>query len=299
MMDHKRELLTDIYNTLVQIRYPNITTATIENMEITILKGDNRISLLSWLLTKKCEKIAAELQTLKGSDLEARLVQYYCKIGICNDKDILLGNCTLEEQRSTLNLILDYMKLMFIESSNDKDSKLDSIDDISQVLNDESSDRMLAIIKPKLDYSEALQYFDDIKSVLNEHPDSSSSIESDKDHSVKEIESLLKVNEEVTSENDRDAIFFSENTKFLDAFSMQSLPVAKEKCIKSLYSMDSDIADLYSNFSSLTQFLKAKHEICNTTIPTGLEKMTTPLTKIIGDILNCTDTITNIRIQDS
>ncbi|XP_033331701.2 HAUS augmin-like complex subunit 7 [Megalopta genalis] len=297
-MNHKRELLTDIYNTLVQIRYPNITTATIENMEITILTGENRISLLSWLLARKCEKISAELQTLKGSDLEARLVQYYCKIGICNDKDILLGNCSPQEQHSTLNLILDYMKSMFVESSNDTDTKVEPIDDILQVLNDESSDRMLAIVKPKLNYVESLQYFDDIKKVLNEYTNSSSSTESDKEHSIEEIELPLKVNEDVTSENDRNAMFTSENTKFLDAFSVESLPVVKEKSIKSLYSMDSDIEDLYSNFSSLKQFLKAKDEICNTTVPDGIEKMTTPLNKIIVDILTSTGTIMNIRVDD-
>nr|XP_033331701.1 uncharacterized protein LOC117223506 [Megalopta genalis] len=297
-MNHKRELLTDIYNTLVQIRYPNITTATIENMEITILTGENRISLLSWLLARKCEKISAELQTLKGSDLEARLVQYYCKIGICNDKDILLGNCSPQEQHSTLNLILDYMKSMFVESSNDTDTKVEPIDDILQVLNDESSDRMLAIVKPKLNYVESLQYFDNIKKVLNEYTNSSSSTESDKEHSIEEIELPLKVNEDVTSENDRNVMFTSENTKFVDAFSVESLPVVKEKSIKSLYSMDSDIEDLYSNFSSLKQFLKAKDEICNTTVPDGIEKMTTPLNKIIVDILTSTGTIMNIRVDD-
>lgn len=69
-MDDIEETMSDIYNTLVQIRYPKITTATVKNLELTVLKGQNRISLLSWLLCEKSSSIAASLEKLKGPTLE-------------------------------------------------------------------------------------------------------------------------------------------------------------------------------------------------------------------------------------
>lgn len=294
MMDQKKQILRDIYDILVQIRYPNITTATVVNIEKTILEGVNRISLLSWLLTESDEKIAAELQKLKGPDLEAKLVQYYSNIGLCKDKDVLLGNCKLEEQLSTLNLLLEFIKVMLVESSNDENVKVESIDDILQILNYDSSGAKLSVTDPKLDYSKSLKYFDDIQKVLDDHQNLSSYSESDKEQSMEEIESSLEEEKEAMSEDDRNAMLTSEETKFLEAFSLDSLPVAKEKSINALYSMDLDIKDLYTNFSSLTQFLRAKHEISDITIPDGIEKMTTPLTKVIEDILISTEAIINM-----
>ena len=61
-MDDTEETISDIYNTLVQIRYPKITTATVKDVESTILKGQNRISLLSWLLCEQSSSIAATLE---------------------------------------------------------------------------------------------------------------------------------------------------------------------------------------------------------------------------------------------
>ena len=69
-MCNVEELMTDIYNTLLQIRYPKVTTAVANNVEITILSGENRLSLLSWLLAEKSPLIASKLQKLKGAALE-------------------------------------------------------------------------------------------------------------------------------------------------------------------------------------------------------------------------------------
>lgn len=63
------QIMSDIYNTLVQIRYPKITTATVKDVS-KLLKGENRISLLSWLLIQKSRLIATELEELEGSVLE-------------------------------------------------------------------------------------------------------------------------------------------------------------------------------------------------------------------------------------
>lgn len=72
-MSNIEELMTDFYNILVQIRYPKITTASIKNLELTILGGENRLSLLSWLLAEKSPATAVKLQKLKGTALEGLL----------------------------------------------------------------------------------------------------------------------------------------------------------------------------------------------------------------------------------
>ena len=72
-MCNAEELMTDIYYTLLQIRYPKITTVVANNVEITILSGENRLLLLSWLLTEKSPQIASKFQKLKGAALEGSI----------------------------------------------------------------------------------------------------------------------------------------------------------------------------------------------------------------------------------
>ncbi|XP_015429687.1 PREDICTED: uncharacterized protein LOC107186356 [Dufourea novaeangliae] len=266
-MDEKKEILSNIYNTLVQVRYPCITTVTTENIEEKILQGGNRISS-DLLITEK-------------------LLQYYSNIGICNDKDLLLGKCTLQEQFPTLRVLLNFAKFMYIESSDGEYTKKESIDDILQVFSNEDLNTMTSIIEPKLNYSESLKYFDELKKFLDEHQNLNSNSECEKEGNANgdELQGIKKI-----SEGDRDLLFDSENKKFLEAFStIDSWPTAKEESINSLYSMDSDMKDIYSNFSSLIQFLKTKNEICNSVIPEGLEKMITPLNEIIEDTLISTE----------
>lgn len=69
-MNDTEELMSNIYNTLVKIRYPKITTTVAQNVYSMILSGESRISLLSWLLTEKSPETATRLQKLKGDVLE-------------------------------------------------------------------------------------------------------------------------------------------------------------------------------------------------------------------------------------
>lgn len=69
-MNDADDVMTSIYDTLLHLRYPHITNAESRDLEMTILSGENRISLLSWLLTKKPSPIAAHLEKLKNAALE-------------------------------------------------------------------------------------------------------------------------------------------------------------------------------------------------------------------------------------
>lgn len=69
-MNDTEGIISDIYSSLVLMRYPKITTATVKHVESILLKGEDRISLLSWLLTQKSESVATELGRLEGSVLE-------------------------------------------------------------------------------------------------------------------------------------------------------------------------------------------------------------------------------------
>lgn len=69
-MNDADDVMTSIYDTLLHLRYPHITNAESRDLEVTILSGDNRISLLSWLLTKKSSPIVAHLEKLKNAALE-------------------------------------------------------------------------------------------------------------------------------------------------------------------------------------------------------------------------------------
>lgn len=79
-MDKVNDVIASIYNILLQLRYPHISNVELKDMETTILSGENRLYLLSWLLTEKSSSAAAQLGTLKDTALEGIfvfLVTYY------------------------------------------------------------------------------------------------------------------------------------------------------------------------------------------------------------------------------
>jgi hypothetical protein len=64
------DVMTNIYDTLLRLRYPHITNAESRDLETTILTGENRVYLLSWLLTEGSPIIAADLAKLRDTALE-------------------------------------------------------------------------------------------------------------------------------------------------------------------------------------------------------------------------------------
>lgn len=288
------DLMSDIYNTLVKIRYPKITTAVPKNVDSMILNGENRISLLSWLLIEKSPATAAKLQKLKGATLEAELLKCYSEIGICTDKNLLLGNCKFEEQLPTLRLLLDFMKCVFIEASDIEYKEEESIDDLLNVYINEDLSTLTSNVEPKLNYAESLQYFDNLQKELIEYQELLSTCDLKKEEQTRKC---IKEDEENQGiEEDRNLLFNTEKKKFIEAFSsIGSWPMFNTKNTKAnLYSMDADIQKIYSNFSSLTQFLQAKEEISNANIPKEISKINTSLNEIVGDAVTATEETLNV-----
>jgi len=69
-MNDADDVMTNIYDTLLRLRYPHITNAESRDLEKTILTGENRVYLLSWLLTEGSPIIAADLAKLRDAALE-------------------------------------------------------------------------------------------------------------------------------------------------------------------------------------------------------------------------------------
>lgn len=316
-MSNIEELMTDFYNILVQIRYPKITTASIKNLELTILGGENRLSLLSWLLAEKSPATAVKLQKLKGTALEEELLTSYSEIGICSNKKLLLGNCSLEKQIPTLRLLLDFIKCIFIESSEIKYDIKKSTDDILNVYTIEDSNTFTYNIEPQLNYSESIEYFDNLQKCLNEHQELSSICKSENkeylmEHDPCEVICNWNITEKgmifnETDENkennkiDQDLLFNEEKKKFIETFSSiescNSIFDAKT-VTNNIHSMDADINDIYTNFSSLTQFLQARKEILETNIPKEIKKSNTPLSEIIENTVRNTEEAINIKLEN-
>ncbi|CAK9813493.1 hypothetical protein ANTPLA_LOCUS7860 [Anthophora plagiata] len=294
-MDNK-EFMTDVYNTLVQIRYPRITTTVAENIESTVLSGENRVSLLSWLLTEKSPTIASKLQKLKGADLKAQLLKYYSEIGICNDEELLLGDCPLEKQLSTLKLLLDFIKCIFIESCDTECNEKKSINDILNVYINEDPNRIASNIEPKLNYSESVEYFNNLEKFLKEYQDSSSVSEHEKEIHVEECH--FKDEEDEGDKEYQDSLFNTEKAKFIEAFStIESWSVNNANDMHNSHSMDTDINEIYLNFSSLKQFLQAKEEISNVNIRKEINKLNTALSEIIEDAVTNTEKAKNVCME--
>ncbi|XP_043799833.1 uncharacterized protein LOC122718667 [Apis laboriosa] len=316
-MSNIEELMTDFYNILVQIRYPKITTASIKNLELTILSGENRLSLLSWLLAEKSPATAVKLQKLKGTALEEELLMSYSEIGICSNKKLLLGNCSLEKQIPTLRLLLDFIKCIFIESSEIKYDIKKSTDDILNVYTIEDSSTFTYNIEPQLNYSESIEYFDNLQKCLNEHQELSSIYKSENkeylmEHDPCEVICNWNITEKEmifyeTDENkennkvDQDLLFNEEKKKFIETFlsieSCKSIFDAKT-VTNNIYSMDADINDIYTNFSSLIQFLQARKEILETNIPKEIKKSNTPLSEIIENTVRNTEEAINVKLEN-
>ncbi|XP_076234168.1 uncharacterized protein LOC143179055 isoform X2 [Calliopsis andreniformis] len=244
------QLVFDIYNILVQIRYPKITTVTVKDVELVLLKGENRISLLSWLLSKKFSSIANELEKLEGQVLEDKLYEYYSGIGVCANKKFLLVHIN-------------------------EDSNIKSNIDLN------------------LNYSESVQYFDNLRKYVDEYKGLGFNHESQKEKYVTEDKAQ---EEEKEINEDSYLLFCMRVKKFIEVFSTigsESVVNVKETNT-SLHSMDDDIKEICLNFSSLMKFLQATKEIVNVALPKGLSKTTTQLNDIVEDIVSYSEEVLNV-----
>ncbi|XP_018372549.1 PREDICTED: uncharacterized protein LOC108767287 isoform X2 [Trachymyrmex cornetzi] len=239
-MNDVNDVMTSIYDTLLHLRYPHITNTESKDLEATILSGENRICLLSWLLTEKLPSIVAHLGKLKNSALEDQVFEYYSRIGICNNKDVLLGKCSLKEQLPTLKLLLDFMRKVYVKPITSTNETEGALADIFKLCtNDTDQASSLSAIKPKIIYAEAIKYFEKSEREILNNDREEIKINMPKDLCV-EIDDRLD-NEEQT------ALFDKEKERFIETFhTVSSWPVK-------VRNLDKDISDsISSNIKSIT-----------------------------------------------
>ncbi|XP_071628262.1 uncharacterized protein [Temnothorax longispinosus] len=288
-MNDADDVMTSIYDTLLNLRYPHITNVESRDLEATILSGENRISLLSWLLTEKSSSIVAHLGELRNAALEDQLFEYYSQIGICDNKDVLLGKCSLKEQLPTLRLLLDFMRKVYMEpfaSTNETEGTPTDI--IKLCIDDADQASSLSVIKPQISYVEAIKYFEESeKEMLNNdcgeiRPNLPEDLHAETDDRL--------VNEE------QDALFDKEKEKFMEAFhTISSWPVKVKSLDKDISdSICSNIKSICSDFSSFKKVLQAKEEISNVKLAKGLPKTAAPLNAIIEDIVIYNEELRNL-----
>ncbi|XP_011864062.1 PREDICTED: uncharacterized protein LOC105559977 [Vollenhovia emeryi] len=289
-MNNADDVITSIYDTLLHLRYPHITNVESRDLEATILTGENRVSLLSWLLTEKSppSSIVANLGKLKNDALEDQLFEYYSQIGICKNKDMLLGKCSLKEQLPTLRLLLDFMRKVYVEpvaSTNETEE----IDIIKLCIDDAHQAPFLPVVEPKMSYAEAIKYLEETEKKML-------------DNDCGEIRTNLP--EDLHTETDdrlvseeQDALFDKTNEKFIEAFrSISSWPVRARSLDKNISdSICTNMKSICSNFASLKKVLRAKEEISNVKLAKGLPETAAPLNAIIEDIIVCNEQLENLN----
>ncbi|XP_050459880.1 uncharacterized protein LOC126855871 [Cataglyphis hispanica] len=278
-MNDTNDVMTSIYDTLIHLRYPHITNAESKDLEATILSGENRICLLSWLLTEKSPSINAHLERLKDDALEDQLFEYYSQIGICNNKDILLGKCSLKEQLPTLRLLLDFMKEIHMKPFVNIIETEKTLHDIIKLYIDDVDQISSFSVKPKVSYTESIKYFKESEAEILSNDCGDIKTNLDENSYVETDDKLI---------NDKQNILFEkEKEKFIEAFqTISSWPVQIRNLDKNISdSICSDIKSICSDFKTLKKVLQAKDEICNMKNLAALPKTTTPLNKVIEDIV--------------
>lgn len=300
-MAEAEELFLEIYNTLLQIRYPDITKAEPKNVEVTILSGENRICLLAWLLTEKSSHIANVLKKLKGAALEDELFKFYSEIGICTNKNILLGKCALKEQLPTLRLLLDFIRNVHMEHITTIRNKEESIDDILKAyINEDTNILSLCDIKPKMSQTEVFQYFEDMKSTLTDQGEVDDNTDLPEDMSNNLETPLPEEENKEHNGSDPDILFNTEKKNFLEAFeginSWTAPNITRTKNYG--HSMDEDIKNIYSDFAKLKEILEIQNELSKINVPPGLTPTHTPLNEIVEETVIFMEKFQNMYRDD-
>ncbi|KAK2584019.1 hypothetical protein KPH14_006475 [Odynerus spinipes] len=272
-------VMSEFYDVLYKLRYPEITKAESQSIGSIIFTGENRIHLLSWLLTEKIPHIAPVLAKLKGSALQGKLAKYYSHLGICINEDILLGNCTLNEQLPTLILLLEFIKNTFIDITDIPNNEEESVANLLKLHFTENTNNS-GNVTSKLSYSEAINYFEDLKRLDKPNKQSETSI----------IEELSSDNIGPNSVEQK-GNFILQIDKFIDAYESVPCWLVSDAKIKNTTenSINTDVRNIYSDFMVLKQVLHMKDEISQLVIPQEPQKRHTPLNSVVEDIVICTD----------
>ncbi|KAL6448150.1 hypothetical protein ACFW04_000278 [Cataglyphis niger] len=134
-------------------------------------------------------------------------------------------------------------------------------------------------VKPKVSYIESIKYFKESEAEILSNDCGDIKTNLDEDSYVETDDKLI---------NDKqNTLFEKEKEKFIEAFqTISSWPVQIRNLDKNISdSICSDIKSICSDFNTLKKVLQAKDEICNMKNLAALSKTTTPLNKVIEDIV--------------
>ncbi|XP_051167005.1 uncharacterized protein LOC127285180 [Leptopilina boulardi] len=280
---NNEKVMMDIYNALVQLQYPKITLINSKDIETQILSGDNRICLLSWLLQQNSKISLPLLNKLKGEALEEELFKYYSQIGICRDKEQLLGKCSFRNQQSTLKLLLLFIKNINTNQKLEDKSNDTSVNDTLQsyferdvnILPNDFS------LNTKLTQVETKKYIEEIRK------------------NVKDIETKNFDTKNKSFKNIPETLN-EEKLKFLPDIKSDKCQISLKNFTKSFKNLDTDskepqnswsktsnmnemIDNININFSTIQQAINCKEKIAQLSVPKGLRKLDSPLTETVDE----------------
>ncbi|XP_034937095.1 uncharacterized protein [Chelonus insularis] len=121
-MNNINEVISNLYEALVLIRYPGIAQVDISNLESTVAKN-NRIPMLHWLASHSLS--IGDPNSNPPSDDETSIVQWYTELGVCTNREALLGECSLKDQLDTLVRLTHFVMNGFDQSQEPLDSPWD------------------------------------------------------------------------------------------------------------------------------------------------------------------------------
>ncbi|XP_033227609.1 uncharacterized protein LOC117179693 [Belonocnema kinseyi] len=296
-MSNEKRIIMDVYEALIQLQYPKITLVNPKDVETQILTGENRVCLLSWLLHQNPKFTFPPLNKLKGAALEEELFKYYSQIGICSDKDKLLGKCSLKSQISTLKLLLLFMRNINANQKTEDEADKVSISDTLQEYFEKDVNIIPAgfSISTKLTQAETNKYIEETKMRAEEVrtmiSDSKDQVPESKSKSS--VEERLASIQEVQNEKYKPSL-----EKFTESFkNLDTGPQAQKRPLQNSFNMNEIICKMESSLSTIKQALYCKDDIMRLSIPTGLHSFNSPLLETVDDSVFWLQRVSNVQTE--
>lgn len=76
-------VLAKLYDVLGRLGYPEITKIDVKDLAANVLSGQNRITLLSWLLSRSSATLSSHLEKLQGTSLKGLYILIDVQINHC------------------------------------------------------------------------------------------------------------------------------------------------------------------------------------------------------------------------
>ncbi|KAK0175300.1 hypothetical protein PV327_009060 [Microctonus hyperodae] len=279
------DVITNLYEALVLVRYPGIAQIDLSNFQNTVLAENNRKQLLHWLLVQSINIVDSTLN-IPSAD-ETLLVEWYSQFGVCIDKNALLCQCPLTEQLDTLvNLTEFIMNVLGTDDNNPPDvSDLDQDllqNYIQNKINLFPSSHNLSI--RNLTHRETQQYIKSKNQGLKDQENNihnGSNVDGVENSSVSKNTAKikdLKVNQPLNS-----AVLeeFCEVFRSVDTRNKSECETSE----KDLKSVDNCIESIDTKFTTFNKTLCCKTELSNAVIPTDLNIGSSPLNQVIQEIV--------------